>query len=218
MTKYVTCPPAFAPLFEAVESRAASLLEDRTWDHSIGAHLVSGERYVMYRAESMAVSIREELEKVLGSGTDAANYRIGKAIGASDCKYYASRFTDMPPEQRLAMGPMSFALGGFAQANVREESNPAADDSYLLFIEHPHSYEAESFKRRGIVTTKTVCWLTAGYSAGWCGEAMGIALDTREVSCTARGDAQCTFVMCPPRKLREVSTALCAKHGMPNPW
>lgn len=217
MTKYVTCPPAFAPLFEAVEARAASLLEDRTWDSNIGAHLVSGERYVMYRAESMAVSIREELEKVLGSGTDAAIYRIGKAIGGSDCRYYSSRFPDMPPELRLAMGPMSFALGGFAQANVLEESNPAANDSYLLAIEHPHSYEAESFRRRGIVTNKTVCWLTAGYSAGWCAEAMGIQLDTREVSCTARGDAKCTFVMCPPRKLREVSTELCAKWGLARP-
>ena len=218
MTKFVNCPPSFTPLFEVVEARVAKLLDDRVWDTDTGAHFVAGERYVMFRAESMAVSVREELEKLLGSSTDTAIYKIGKAIGASDCRYIAGRFPDLSPEQKLAMGPISFALSGFAHSTVREESNPVPDDSYLLFIEHPNSFEAESFKRKGIATSKTVCWLTAGYSAGWCSEAMGIQLDTREVSCTARGDDKCIFVMCPQKKLREVAKELCAKHGLPDPW
>jgi len=218
MTKFVTCPPAFTPLFEAVEAKVANLLEDRVWDTNIGAHLIAGERYVMYRAESMSVSISEELNKLLGSGTDAAIYRIGKAMGAADCRYVGSRVSDVSPEELLAMGPISCALNGFANSTIREESNPASDDSFLLFYEHSHSFEAESFKRTGATTSKTVCWLLAGYSAGWCGEALGIQLDSREVSCTARGDEKCVFVMCPQKKLREMTKELCTKHGLPDPW
>jgi len=218
MTKFVTCPTAFAPLFDSAEARVADLLEDRSWDTSIGAHLIAGERYVMYRAESMSVSVREELEKLLGSGMDTALYKLGKAIGTADCKYIADRLKDVSPDQLLAMCTISLALNGFAHSTVREESNPVPDDSFLLFYEHPHSYEAESFKRKGVATSKTVCWLLAGYSAGWCSEAMGIQLDSREVSCIARGDDKCVFVMCPPKKLREVTKELCTKHGLPDPW
>ena len=218
MSRFVKAPPAFAPLFDAMEAKVAGMLEDRTWDTSIGAHLVAGERFVMYRAESMSVSIREELNKLLGSGADAALYRIGKGIGASDCRHLAGRLPDVSPEQLVALGPISFALSGFANTTILDGSNPALDDSFVLFYEHPHSYEAESFKKKGVATSTTECFLVAGYSAGWAGEALGIDLHCREVSCIARGDDKCLFVMSASSKLREVTKDFCAKNGLPSPF
>lgn len=42
-----------------------------------------------------------------------------------------------------------------------------------------------------------VCFLSAGYAAGWCTEVLGQVVLAREVSCSARGDAVCRFEMRP---------------------
>jgi len=192
----------------------SSVLSKATWDIETGTHHVAGDRYVLIRAESLTVGVQEELEKVLGSGKDAATYRLGKALGSTTCRKVASTYPDFSREQILALGPIAFALNGFSKTTIREESNLAFDDSFLMFYEHSNSFEAESFKQNGITTPKTACWLSAGFVAGWCTEALGFNVESREVSCTARGDDKCIFVMCVPKKLREVSKDLCTKHGI----
>jgi PAS domain S-box-containing protein len=43
--------------------------------------------------------------------------------------------------------------------------------------------------------------MNAGYSSGWCEESFGIPLTAVEITCKAKGDKNCTFIMAPPHKI-----------------
>jgi PAS domain S-box-containing protein len=45
--------------------------------------------------------------------------------------------------------------------------------------------------------------MNAGYSSGWCEASFGIPLTAVEVTCRAKGDEHCTFIMSPPHKIQE---------------
>jgi predicted hydrocarbon binding protein len=209
MPKYVECPDSFAPLFEAAEAAMEPTFRDQRWDPAHGALLVGGERYVMYRSRSMAIHLREELERVVGPAADSVIYRFGKACGAADADYYFSLHPEAPPPLRLALGPVVFALGGYAVVKVLPESAPSPDEDYLLVYEHPNSYEADAYSTQGLTSPKPVCYLNSGYSAGWCGKAFGLTLEAKEVSCRAKGDPFCRFVMAPPSRLRQRVAEMC---------
>lgn len=217
MPKYVECPEPFAPLFEAAEETIAPLFSDQRWDPTHGALLVGEERYVMYRSRSMAIYLREELEKVVGPAADSVIYRFGKACGGADAEYFFQKHPEAPPPLRLAMGPVAFALGGYAVVKVLPESAPSPDENYLLVYDHPNSYEAGAYETQGLRSEKPVCYMNAGYSAGWCGKAFGLTLEAKEVACRAKGDPFCRFVMAPPARLRGRVAELCQVWGIPAP-
>jgi predicted hydrocarbon binding protein len=214
MSKYVQCPAPFDPLFLQAETLLEPDFQDQRWDPAHGALLVGGERYVLYRSMSMALHLREELERVVGPAADTVIYRFGKACGAADAAYYFERHPQDSPAQRLAMGPVAFALGGYAVVQVLPESSPSPDEDFLLTYDHPNSYEAEAYIRSGNRPEGPVCSLNSGYSAGWCGKAFGLVLEAKEVSCLARGDAHCRFVMAPAARLRQRVAELCAGWGI----
>ena len=203
MAKYVKCPEAFSPLFSKAEDIISPLFDDFHRDPAEGNITVSDERYVIYRAESMAIAMKEQLTDVLGPGAGVVIYQIGKAIGAADAKYYFEKTGAQDPAMCLAMGPVSFALGGYANVTILPESSPVPSDDFLLVYDHPNSYEADAHLQAGISADKPVDFLNAGYSAGWCSEAFGRKLEAKEISCKATGDAQCRFVMAPARRLRD---------------
>ena len=201
MPKYVRCPDHFAPLFEKAEELLVPLFEDNEWDPERGAYLISNERYVMYRGESMAVGLKQQLERVLGKGAGVVIYQFGKACGTSDARYYFGKLDIKDPEMRLALGPVGFALGGYAIVDILPESAPSPDENYILVYDHPNSYEADAYIHSNIKADSPVDFLNAGYSAGWCSEAFGIKLDAKEITCRAIGDSQCRFVMAPRSRL-----------------
>ncbi|MCK5842765.1 MAG: 4-vinyl reductase [Candidatus Sabulitectum sp.] len=214
MPKYVKCPDAFAPLFEMAENAIAPFFEDFKRNPEEGNITVSSERYVIYRGESMAIAMKEQLTSVLGPGAGVVIYQIGKATGAADARYYFEKTGVQDPGQRLAMGPVSFALGGYANVTILPESAPAPNEDFLLVYDHPNSYEAEAHIKAGISTEKPVDFLNAGYSAGWCSEAFGLKLEAKEITCKAMGDAQCRFVMAPANRLRERVKEIKAKYSI----
>jgi hypothetical protein len=81
------------------------------------------------------------------------------------------------------------------------ESNPTPDESFYLRYHHPYSFEADSWLKTGTPVDFPVCIMTSGYSSGWCEESFGIPLTAVEVTCRAKGDEQCTFIMAPPDKI-----------------
>jgi len=203
MPRYVNCPDPFAPLFDLAENLIVPYFEDFKRTPEEGSITVASERYVIYRAESMAIAMKEQLTSVLGPGAGVVIYQIGKATGAADAKYYFKKSGVQDPGQRLAMGPVSFALGGYANVTILPESAPAPNEDFLLVYDHPNSYEAEAHLKAGLSSSKPVDFLNAGYSAGWCSEAFGIKLEAKEITCKAMGDTQCRFVMAPSARLRE---------------
>lgn len=203
MPKYVECPEPFAGLFEQAEKILEPVFQNMRINSEQGAITVSDERYVMYRGDSMAVALRKQLEKVLGASTPTIIYQFGKACGSADARYMFGKLGVEDPALRLALGPVSFAMGGYAKVKILPQSKPAPDDSFILVYDHPNSYEAQAFINAGIETDKPVDHMNAGYSAGWCGEAFGLKLEAKEIRCRARGDDQCLFVMAPGSMVRK---------------
>ncbi len=53
--------------------------------------------------------------------------------------------------------------------------------------------------------------MNAGYSSGWCSESFGIELNAREITCRAKGDKECLFVMAPIEKIEDIVKEQLAK-------
>lgn len=214
MSKYVICPERLEGVFREAESLMVPLYDRREWDPKRGSILMDGERFVTYRAASVAVALKTQLDQVLGSGSGTVIYQLGKACGSADARFHFQRLGVTDPMLRLALGPVSFALGGFAVVRILPESAPSASEDYLLVYDHPNSYEAEAYLASGITSRTPVDFMNAGYSAGWCSEAFGVKLDAKEITCLVCGDPQCRFVMAPTGRLRERTAEICRKYGI----
>lgn len=214
MSKYVTCPDPFSPLFSKAEDIITPLFWDFKRTPEEGSITVSSERYVVYRADSMAIALKDQLASVLGPGAGVVIYQIGKATGAADARFYIDKTGVSDPALALAMGPVSFALGGYANVTILEDSAPSPDEDFLLVYDHPNSYEAEAHIKAGLKPTAPVDFLNAGYSAGWCAEAFGLKLEAKEISCKAMGHDQCRFVMAPSKRLRDRVKEIKAKYDI----
>lgn len=166
-----------------------------------GKFLVSGERYVMYRAQSMSIFLRNELGKVLGTGVHQAVYRFGRACGSADARFFIDKFQITDPLEKMMTGPIYFAHGGYATVEFLPESAPTTDENCLFVYNHPTSYEAEAFINADIKPDRPICHLNAGYSAGWVSEVLGMQLDAKEIACRAHGAETCTFVLASSRNL-----------------
>src|SRR5690606_26670921 len=101
----------------------------------------------------------------------------------------------------LSHGPVHFAYTGWALVDIKPSSTPVPSDDYCLVYDHPYSFEAASWLRAGRHSEGPVCIMNAGYSSGWCESSFGLELTAIEVSCKARGDATCSFVMAPPHRI-----------------
>lgn len=203
MPKFVECPEQFEGLFEAAEEVMEPIFQQMDFKKEDGSISIAGERYVMYRGDSMAVALRKQLEKVLGASTPTIIYQFGKACGSADAQFIFEKTGVEDPAMRLAFGPVGFAMGGYAKVKILPQSAPAPNENFLLVYDHPNSYEAQAYINKGIETDRPVDHMNAGYSAGWCGEAFGLKLEAKEIRCRAKGDDMCLFVMAPGSMIRK---------------
>ena len=200
----VRCPKELEPIFLRAEKQVKEFFANQEHDPTKAVRTISGDRYMLVRAEVLGYWLRKVAEKIYGTeGTDVLVYEFGKAIGRSDAKGFHEKFGLKQPDERLGPGPIHFNYSGFAFVELLPESHPSPDDDYLLVYNHPHSFEAEMQLKMEGKSKICVCNLTAGYSAGWCEESYGIKLDAEEIACIAKGDKNCKFVMAPPDKLRD---------------
>jgi PAS domain S-box-containing protein len=120
------------------------------------------------------------------------------------------------PIAKLAAGPVHFAYTGWAFVDILPESKPSADENFYLIYHHPYSFEADSWLRAKEISDTPVCIMNAGYSSGWCEESFGLPLTAVEVTCKARGDKNCTFIMSPPHKIKQHLKKYSAKSYNPD--
>jgi len=207
----VKAPKEMKPLFMAAEDKVSKYFESMEWDPANGRILIGGERYILVRAASFRISFPEALAELmdLDDGLNNPNiikilYQLAKALGQADArKFHFSMGLDAPIE-KLSAGPVHFAFTGWANVDIDPTSTPSPDENYFLMYIHPRSFEADSFIfMRGTKSPVPVCVMNAGYSAGWCSESFGIELEAKEISCRAKGDKECRFVMAHTSKLDE---------------
>jgi son of sevenless-like protein len=214
-SRFVKCPAPFAPLFQEAERNLEGFFHslERCPEH--GTVSISGERYILARAATFSVELRRILENEYGRlAAEKLAYSLGRAAGIKDAEFFMDRLKLERGPAALSAGPVHFAFVGWAFVDIFPESAPTTDESYYLIYDHPYSFEADSYLREGIATDRPVCHMNAGYSSGWCQVAFGVDLAAKEISCRARGDERCLFVMGHPSRVNELVVSARERYGL----
>lgn len=218
----VSVPKEFEPLFSKAEEYAEHYFATKIENPKTGTIEISNERYVLVRAASMSTEFFDLVTSLYKDrGTDEAHrvasgllYDMGHAIGKADAKAFHQKLKITDPIEKLSLGPLHFAYSGWAYVHILPESRPTRDDDYLLVYDHPFSFEADTWIRNKRQVDFPVCIMNAGYSSGWCEESFDLPLVAKEITCRAKGDAHCRFVMATPHKIREKIKAFAPKEAV----
>jgi signal transduction histidine kinase len=207
MLKTVRVPEGIAAPFAAVEELVSRFFRDRKDDPQHGTIEIFGERYLLVRAASLSVEFFTLVADLYGPGREREAdefsrnilFDLAHAIGKSDARNFHSKMGLADPIARLSAGPIHFAHAGWAFVDIDPSSRPAPGPDFYLLYDHPYSFEADAWLRTGKTREFAACIMNAGYSSGWCEESFGVELVATEISCRAKGDPQCRFVMAHPR-------------------
>ena len=209
--KTVNVPEHFKEIFDQAEKTVGKYFEGFSTTPSKGMIEINGERYVLLRASSLSVGFLNIIKDLYSDKGEDEAFRIGRnflfdighVIGLEDAGKFHSSMGLKDPISKLSAGPIHFAYTGWAYVDILPESKPSPDENFYLKYHHPYSFEADSWIKAGIKSDQPVCIMNAGYSSGWCEESFGIPLTSVEVSCRAKGDENCTFIMAPPHRIEE---------------
>ena len=207
----VIVPDAMSGLFGGVETKIRSYFNDLIYDPNSGEITIEGQRYVLFRSDSMSHEFLELIKERYAdrSEHEAVSignnflYDIAKVIGKKDAIAFHRDLGLKESIEKLSAGPIHFAFTGWANVEISPESNPVPNDDYFLKFQHHNSFEAQSWLKAGKKSDIPVCTMNCGYSAGWCEESFGLSLTTVEITCEAKGDDACTFIMAPTHKIEE---------------
>jgi predicted hydrocarbon binding protein len=200
----VSAPPQFEGVFSAMESRIKAFFSEVTMIPEMGKMEISGVRFRYSQSEGLATAFRETLTDVYGEkGAEQILYKLGKSLGAIEGTTFHERFGLTDPFEKLAAGPVYFAYSGWAFVEILPSSAPSPDEDYILTYNHPNSFEADAYINNKKKADHPICWINAGYSAGWCSSSFDVPLEAREITCAAMGHASCTFIMTHRNKIIE---------------
>ena len=205
----VQAPDNIAPVFKTAEDVVGKYFKDLTFSPDKGTISIGSERYVLVRASSLSYEFFNSiaaLYKNRSAGEAAAIsknflFDIGHVLGREDAKRFHQKMKLKKPIEKLSAGPVHFAYAGWAFVKILPESNPLPNDNFYLKYEHPYSFEADSWISNKVKSKVPVCTMNAAYSSGWCSESFGLELTAVEVTCKAKGDKECSFIMAPPHKI-----------------
>ena len=207
----VSVPAAMRPLFDVAQQTVNEYFRNLKMDPTRGTIEINDQRYVLVRASALSKDFLETIQSLYADRGESEAMSIGKnflfdiahVIGMNDARNFHLKMNLTDPISKLSAGTVHFAYSGWAFVDILAESNPSPNEDFFLTYDHPYSFEADSWKRAGKKAGTPICIMNAGYSSGWCEESFGISLTAVEVSCTARGDAHCRFIMSPPHKIQE---------------
>lgn len=205
----VTAPEQFTPLFDAAQRTVHDYFKTFCASPSQGHIEIANQRYLLVRASALSVDFFKIVRELYGDRSEDDAYAIAQrllfdlahAIGMSDARAFHDKMGLKDPVQKLSAGPVHFAYAGWASVHIKSDSRPSPDDDFYLAYDHPYSFEANSWIQGGIRSKVPICIMNTGYSSGWCEESFGIKLTAVEVSCRARGDETCSFIMAPPHRI-----------------
>ncbi len=197
------------PLFDKAQKIVGDYFSDLYHDPEKGTIEIQDQRYVLVRASALSYDFLNTIQKLYADRGEEEATSIGRnflfdiahVIGLEDAKNFNKKMKLKDPISKLSAGPVHFAYSGWAFVDILPESKPSPDENFFLKYNHPFSFEADSWLRAGKKSNQPVCVMNAGYSSGWCEASYGISLTAVEITCKARGDKNCTFIMAPPQKI-----------------
>jgi PAS domain S-box-containing protein len=207
--KTVRVPPPFEPLFEQAQQYVSRFFAERQDIPEQARIEVFGQRYMLVRARSMSVEFFEMIQRLYKDKGEAEArgvarsllFDIAHAMGLSDARDFAERMNLVDPIAKLSAGPIHFAHAGWAFVDISADSRPTPDENFYLLYDHPYSFECDSWLSEGKRTDFPVCVMNAGYSSGWCEASFDVPLVSTEITCRAKGDEHCRFIMAHPTRV-----------------
>lgn len=207
----VKVPDALKPIFDQAAETVKEYFSDLKLNPEKGTIEINGQRYILVRAAALSNEFFENIAGTYTEKSEAESFQIasnflfdmGHLIGMEDAKRFHEKMNLSDPISKLSAGPIHFAHSGWAFVEILKDSNPVADENYFIKYHHPYSFEADSWIRAGKKSDKPVCIMNAAYSSGWCSQSFGIPLTAVEISCKAKGDKNCTFIMAQPHKIND---------------
>jgi signal transduction histidine kinase/predicted hydrocarbon binding protein len=205
----VAVPADLDETFARAKAYVADYFNARWEDPKSARIVVSGERYILIRAASMSIEFFDLVRNLYRDrGATEAHavarsflFDVAHALGKADAAAFHERMGVVDPLEKLSAGPVHFAYTGWALVEIHSESAPSPDEDFFLFYDHPNTFEAEAWLRRGDNPDFPVCVMNAGYSSGWCEQSYGVPLVATEITCRAKGDKHCRFIMAPPSRI-----------------
>ena len=209
--KAVKVPKKFETIFKKAEKIVLKFFEKKELNVSQGKIEISGERYLFVRAASLSCDFFECIlnlykgknKKVAQNFTRKLLFDMAHAIGMKDAEHFHKKWKLKTPLEKISVGPPHFAHTGWAFVELLNDSVPTPDINFYLSYKHPHSFEADAWLEADQKSDVPVCFMNAGYSSGWCEQSFGIPLISTEITCRAKGDKECTFIMAHPSKMKE---------------
>jgi two-component system sensor histidine kinase/response regulator len=209
MPNTVKVPKEIEPLFQKAQEYVGKYFKEKSEDPSKGTIEIFDQRYILIRAASMSVDFFETVKNLYQDKgeEEALNvarsllFDIAHAIGKADAKNFHKRMHLKDPIEKLSAGPVHFSHSGWAFVDIFPESKPSPDENYFLIYDHPFSFESDAWLKAGKKSDFPVCVMNAGYSSGWCEESFGVTLVASEITCRAKGDDACRFIMAHPSKI-----------------
>ncbi|MBX7095120.1 MAG: XylR N-terminal domain-containing protein [Flavobacteriales bacterium] len=207
----VKVPHFFKPIFDRAQQTVGNYFKEIDIRPEEGSIVIHDQRYVLVRASALSIDFFEKLiDLYADKGLDSAIHTgrnflfdIAHVIGQQDANNFHVQMGLKNPVERLSAGPVHFAYTGWAFVDIAEDSRPEPGDEFLLKYDHPFSFEADSWIKAGKKADFPVCIMNAGYSSGWCEASFGTPLTAVEVTCRAKGDDKCTFIMAPPHRIKD---------------
>ncbi|MEO5998447.1 MAG: ATP-binding protein [Chitinophagaceae bacterium] len=207
----VIVPAEMKPFFDMAQQTVSKYFRNLRMDPTKGTIEINDQRYILVRASALSKDFLDTVQNLYADRGEQEALAIGKnflfdiahTIGMNDAKNFHAKMSLTDPISKLSAGPVLFAHTGWAFVDISSESIPLPDENFYLFYYHPYSFEADSWVRSGKRSDTPICIMNSGYSSGWCEESFGIPLTAVEVSCIAKGDERCTFIMSPPHKMQE---------------
>lgn len=203
MLKTVNVPKQFEEIFQKAETTVGTFFENREIDVGKATIKISGERYLLVRASSLSVDFfecvmglyRDKDKREAVNTTRQLLFDISHAIGMKDAEHFHKKMNLREPIDKISAGPIHFAYTGWASVKMDPDSHPSPDENFLLLYDHPFSFEADAWIKAGKTSDFPVCFMSAGYSSGWSEQSYGIPLVAVELTCRAKGDDTCHFIM-----------------------
>lgn len=205
----VKTPPNFKPIFEKAEKTVGDYFKNLKFTPSEGTIEINDQRYVLVRASALSYEFLNSFIHLYSNRGESEAIGIAKnilfdlahLIGMEDARNFHKKMKLKDPISKLSAGPVHFAYSGWAFVDILPESRPSPDENFFMKYKHPFSFEADSWIRANKTSKTPVCIMNSGYSSGWCQESFGVPLTAVEISCKAKGDKSCTFIMAPPDKI-----------------
>ena len=205
----VNVPKAIQPIFDKAEKLVGNYFSSLKFDPSLARIEINKERYVLVRASALSHEFLNSIKHLYSDRGEEEALSIGKnilfdlshVIGIEDARNFHKKMKLKDPLSKLSAGPIHFAYTGWAFVDILPKSNPSPDENFFLTYNHPYSFEADSWIKAGKKSDTPVCIMNAGYSSGWTEACFDMPLTAVEITCRAKGDKHCTFIMAPPHKI-----------------